>query len=362
MTPLRLLLLSSEPTGATFECSLDGGAFASCSSPTRSDARGWFAHVRRQGDRSGGQPLEQRGLVHLDLDAAAPVATIGDEAAAAHERRDADLHLHVDEPTSATFECSLDSAAFSACSTPKTYTTLADGSHNFAVKAIDVSGNHSATAASYTWTIDATPPTASLVTTPGVDLERQDTRLHIHVERDRRHVRVLDRRRVYYGVLLAEDARVALGRLAHVRGQGHRSGRQPLDDAASLTWIVDTVSPTVPGSFQLLGSNPRGFNDPPTFKFSNSSDTHLSGYQLIRDGQVTSASATPVAGGSETMTDSSIIADGSDDGVYHYSVRATGHRRQQQLDGRDHRDHRCRTAVGAHGRAHPPRRSPGTLP
>ena len=58
----------------------------------------------------------------------------------------------------ATFECSLDAAAFAACASPRSYTNLADGSHTFVVKATDTSGNTAQ--ASHAWTIDTAAPTA----------------------------------------------------------------------------------------------------------------------------------------------------------------------------------------------------------
>src|SRR6185503_9324471 len=61
----------------------------------------------------------------------------------------------------ATFQCALDGASFAACSSPKSYTGVADGSHTFQVKATDAAGNTGA-AASYTWTIDTAAPNASI--------------------------------------------------------------------------------------------------------------------------------------------------------------------------------------------------------
>ncbi|MCO4253600.1 phytase [Pseudarthrobacter raffinosi] len=64
---------------------------------------------------------------------------------------------------SATFDCSLDSAAFANCISPVSYTGLSDGAHTFQVRASDQNGADP-TPASYTWTVDTTPPAGD--TTP----------------------------------------------------------------------------------------------------------------------------------------------------------------------------------------------------
>jgi myo-inositol-hexaphosphate 3-phosphohydrolase len=61
--------------------------------------------------------------------------------------------------TSATFACSLDSAAFVTCTSPVSYAGLSDGAHTFQVQASDQNGVDP-TPASYTWTVDTAPPEA----------------------------------------------------------------------------------------------------------------------------------------------------------------------------------------------------------
>ena len=63
-----------------------------------------------------------------------------------------------------SFECRLDSnqeADFQSCSSPKSYSSLADGDHTFDVRATDAVGNTDQTPASRSFTVDATPPTAT---------------------------------------------------------------------------------------------------------------------------------------------------------------------------------------------------------
>jgi sugar lactone lactonase YvrE/subtilisin-like proprotein convertase family protein len=54
----------------------------------------------------------------------------------------------------ATFECRLDAAAFTPCTSPKSYSNLADGQHTFAVRASDDLANVESTPAERTFTID----------------------------------------------------------------------------------------------------------------------------------------------------------------------------------------------------------------
>ena len=69
------------------------------------------------------------------------------------------------EPNS-TFECRLDSGAWSACSSPKGFSNLTDGPHTFEVRATDAAGYTDPTPATSSFTVDTTPPDTQIDSGP----------------------------------------------------------------------------------------------------------------------------------------------------------------------------------------------------
>ena len=70
---------------------------------------------------------------------------------------------------SASFQCRLDSnnaADWASCSSPKAYSSLADGTHTFEVRAVDTAGNPDLTPATRTFTVDTTPPDTTIDSGP----------------------------------------------------------------------------------------------------------------------------------------------------------------------------------------------------
>ncbi|HET9591792.1 MAG TPA: right-handed parallel beta-helix repeat-containing protein [Solirubrobacterales bacterium] len=57
-----------------------------------------------------------------------------------------------------SFQCKLDSGSWTSCTSPKSYSSLAVGSHTFAVVATDAAGNTDASPATRTWTVEAEAP------------------------------------------------------------------------------------------------------------------------------------------------------------------------------------------------------------
>ncbi|WP_448545731.1 choice-of-anchor D domain-containing protein [Roseiflexus sp.] len=70
-----------------------------------------------------------------------------------------------DVSSNVTLECRVDAASFAPCTSPFTPSGLADGNRTFNVRARDQAGNVSAPA-SYTWTIDTTPPDTTITGGP----------------------------------------------------------------------------------------------------------------------------------------------------------------------------------------------------
>lgn len=57
-----------------------------------------------------------------------------------------------------TFQCQLDNIAYGVCTSPKAYTSLNTGTHNFKVRSVDRAGNMDTSPAAYSWSINAPPP------------------------------------------------------------------------------------------------------------------------------------------------------------------------------------------------------------
>ncbi len=76
--------------------------------------------------------------------------------------------------TGSTFECRLDSGAWSACLSPKAYSNLADGSHTVDVRATDLAGNTDATPATRTWTINTSATGGACATQTRNDTDGPD--------------------------------------------------------------------------------------------------------------------------------------------------------------------------------------------
>src|SRR5256886_16755140 len=65
-----------------------------------------------------------------------------------------------------SFACRLDGGAFAPCVSPRSYSALGFGDHNFEVRATDAAGNTDPTPASYAWTVGIRAPSRSASQAP----------------------------------------------------------------------------------------------------------------------------------------------------------------------------------------------------
>lgn len=159
---------SSGAPNATFLCSMDGSAFAACTTPVNFAALTDGQHTFRvKAVNSAGTPDPTGGKSFTwTIDSQAPILTVTATPDITKPTREtfASFALQVNEP--ATILCKLDSNAFTPCEGSITWDSLAGGDHSFQAKAKDAAGNESAVYM-INWTIDLTPPVTSGTGAPG---------------------------------------------------------------------------------------------------------------------------------------------------------------------------------------------------
>lgn len=148
--------------GATFQCSIDMGAFIACSSPASyaALAEGPHSFAVRVRDAVGNfdpTPADRSWTVDLRP----PETTILTGPTGATAAAAASVTFTSNEADS-TFTCSLDNAAFAACTSPANFTGLAQGAHSFAVRATDAAAHTDASPAIRSWTVDTVAPNIAI--------------------------------------------------------------------------------------------------------------------------------------------------------------------------------------------------------
>lgn len=153
--------------GATFACALDGAAFTACTSPKSYSglAEGTHTFQVRATDVAANTDATAASRAWT-IDLSAPDTTITGGPSQFDASTSATISFTSNDPT-ATFQCSLDGAPFTACSSPKTYTGLSEGPRTARVRAIDLVGNIDPSPASWSWTVDLAPPVVMIQSGPG---------------------------------------------------------------------------------------------------------------------------------------------------------------------------------------------------
>ncbi|MCY4724744.1 Ig-like domain-containing protein [Nocardioides sp. STR2] len=247
---------------ATFQCSLDGAAYAACASPLQLDQLDQGGHTLavRAIDLAGktdATPATRSWTVDtvdptvIDLDG--PSGTIVDPNFVAV------LTFLADEPGG--FECRLVPAAFATCGSPTSYADLPDGQYRFEVRAVDRAGNRSAVAYRE-WSLVTDPPETTITSAPSgvvrqtsatVTFTSPDSPVSFECEVDG----------AAWATCASPLPLTGLDQGAHtVRVRAVLQGTLRDPSPATVTWTVDTVGPTTTitsGPSGTVGAGPRTF-------------------------------------------------------------------------------------------------------
>src|SRR5947208_529438 len=153
---------TASESGASFACKLDAGSWGSCSSPKSYSALAVGTHTFsvRATDAAGNvdaTPAVGSWTVEKEpappADTTPPQTTLTSQPPAATTETSAGFSFTASE-SGASFACKLDAGSWGSCSSPKSYSALAVGTHTFSVRATDAAGNVDATPAVGSWTVE----------------------------------------------------------------------------------------------------------------------------------------------------------------------------------------------------------------
>jgi 6-phosphogluconolactonase (cycloisomerase 2 family) len=158
---------SSDESGVSFECRVDGGEFAACSSPStigplpdgphtfRVRARDSFGTVDLTPAQRSVTVDTRPGPVTVDTTPPETTVVSGPKRTVKLKRRKKRKKARFEFSSSeagSSFECSLDGTAFEPCTSPVTE-KVKKGRHSFDVRASDQLGNTDATPAEWLWKV-----------------------------------------------------------------------------------------------------------------------------------------------------------------------------------------------------------------
>jgi hypothetical protein len=163
-TDASFTLDTPDPDWAGFSCALDGAPKVDCGRIVMySGLRdGLHTFVATATDQAGNVSLPATDV--WTVDTVSPKAQILTGPDSLTNDDTATFVFLSDDPL-ASFQCQKDAGGFNSCASPTTYKWLSDGPHTFSVKARDLAKNESSPA-TWTWTVDSTPPTVTIVSGP----------------------------------------------------------------------------------------------------------------------------------------------------------------------------------------------------
>jgi hypothetical protein len=242
---------NSADSTATFEASLDNGAYATVTSPhsTAALADGTHRLQIRARDAAGNvdpTPVDTSWTV----DATAPDTSISSAPSGVITTNSATVNATSPDAT-AGFEVSLDGGTYTARSMPLTVTGLVDGPHEWRVRARDPAGNVDATPAIAQFMVDTKSPDTSFSSTPPAITNSTSASFTLSSD----DVSATFETSIDGGAYAASAASFQLTGLAvgtHTLSARARDPQNHVDPTpATFNWRIDTTPPTARMQFPL---------------------------------------------------------------------------------------------------------------
>lgn len=301
---------TSSETGS-FACSLDGGAFASCVSPASYSGLTGSTHTFsvRASDAAGNTDATPASRTWV-IDVTGPQVTITATPASPTNSASASFSFTTEADASAV--CSLDGGAYAACTSPRSYSALGDGTRTFSVRARDAAGNLG-DATSHSWVIDTVAPAAALHAIPASPTRETSQTMRFSTEPDARLECALDG--AAFTTCTSPLTLSGLASGAHtfaVRARDAAGNIDPTPD--SVTWTVDTVA--VAASIAATPAGPANNNAPVVSGVAETGS-------VVRAYRSATCAGSPVAQGTTADYASGLTAVVDDDTTNPLTVRVT---------------------------------------
>ncbi len=245
-TSVRFSFASVE-RNTNFDCSLDGGAYAACTSGAMFGPLTDGAHsfAVRAHDRAGNVDASP-AIFAWSVDTSTPDTQLltgpsGPQAATTAQF----TFFSPDAGGGATFDCKLDAGAFAPCTSPRDLVALTEGNHTFQVRVRDAVGNLDPTPATRSWMVDLTPPDTTIVTGP-TGLVAQGSASFTFTSNEMGVTYECSFDGAAYAPCASPVSATSLAQGAHTFGvratdpAGHTDG-----SPASRSWTVDTIAPNI---------------------------------------------------------------------------------------------------------------------
>lgn len=239
---------SNSEAGVTFQCKLDSASYADCPpSPVSLSglANGAHSYSVTATDATGN--TSTAGVASWTVDPSGFTTSITSGPNNPSTVSSASFAFTATITAGTTYECKLDGGSFSSCTSAKSYSGLADGTHTFTVHAIN--GGQFTPDATRTWVIDATPPGATTLTrtSPTADPTNSNSQTFSLAAAEPGGVLSCKLDSGFYATCPTSPITVAgLSDGSHTFSAIQTDAAGNTGPAASVTWTVDTTAPAAP--------------------------------------------------------------------------------------------------------------------